>query len=132
MSSEPYLVAHLVRGEPAFDIAIKIQCAVCQGDAIEQREDGPTIVCDECEGEGHWWIIPTSGHRAYPYWSESLDSFATSSMDTGCNKLDYIPSPPSGPWPDHYAPTRPLPKPPGALAGLLGRLGLAKPILRRL
>ena len=39
--SKLYLIAHKVRGEPAFDIAIKM---------------------------GDWWIIPTSGHRAYPYW----------------------------------------------------------------
>ena len=39
--SELYLIAHKVRGEPAFDIAVKM---------------------------GDWWIIPTSGHRAYPFW----------------------------------------------------------------
>jgi hypothetical protein len=43
-----YLIAHKVRGEPAFDIAT--------------RED--------VEGE-EMWIIPTSGHRAYPYsWAQ--------------------------------------------------------------
>jgi hypothetical protein len=38
-----YLILHKVRGEPAFDIAQKI---------IVGKEEG--------------WIIPTSGHRAYP------------------------------------------------------------------
>jgi len=41
-----YLIAHKVRGEPAFDIAIIL-------DVLD--EDGDPI-----------WIIPTSGHRAYP------------------------------------------------------------------
>jgi hypothetical protein len=42
---ELYLIAHKVRDEPAFDIAIQIEIG---------EEDG--------------WIIPTSGHRAYPWW----------------------------------------------------------------
>lgn len=42
--SDQYLILHKVRGEPSFDIA-------------EMMEVG-----DEA-----WWIIPTSGHRAYPY-----------------------------------------------------------------
>lgn len=41
-----HLILHKVRGEPAFDIA-------------EQMENG-------------MWIIPTSGHRAYPYWTTPL------------------------------------------------------------
>ena len=41
--NELYLILHKVRGEPAFDIAQKIQIG---------GEEG--------------WIIPTSGHRAYP------------------------------------------------------------------
>jgi len=42
--NELYLILHKVRGEPAFDIAQKIEI-----------------------GEEEGWIIPTSGHRAYPY-----------------------------------------------------------------
>lgn len=48
--SEFFLIAHKVRGEAAFDIAIRLQI-----------------------GEELGWIIPTSGHRAYPYWSHPLD-----------------------------------------------------------
>ena len=44
-----YLIAHKVRGEPALDVALKM----------------------EVNG-ADWWIIPTSGHRAYPYWFEEL------------------------------------------------------------
>lgn len=69
--SEPYLIAHLVRGEPAFDIAI--------------RMDGPDEDGDE------WWIIPTSGHRAYPYNTAKLSE----------DSLLILESCPAG-WPDHY------------------------------
>ena len=47
--SELYLIAHKVRGEPALDIAIKMEMV-----------------------DGCWWIIPTSGHRAFPYWHKLL------------------------------------------------------------
>jgi hypothetical protein len=47
--TELFLIAHKVRGEPAFDVAERLQI-----------------------GEELGWIIPTSGHRAYPYWVESL------------------------------------------------------------
>lgn len=44
-----FFIAHKVRGEPAFDVAEQMQV-----------------------GEETWWIIPTSGHRAYPFWTRSL------------------------------------------------------------
>jgi hypothetical protein len=63
-----HLILHKVRGEPAFDVAIKLMIG---------SEEG--------------WIIPTSGHRAYPYWNLPL------------NKLDLPPaSAPPTDWPDHY------------------------------
>lgn len=43
MSNEPFLILHKVRGEPAFDIAIRLPI-----------------------GDEEGWIIPTSGHSAYP------------------------------------------------------------------
>lgn len=57
MSDELYLVAHKVRGEPAFDIAQHLTCPKCN--ATDDH-------CTACDGVGHWWIVPTSGHRAYP------------------------------------------------------------------
>ena len=48
-----YLILHKVRGEPAFDIA------------------EPIMIGDE---EG--WIIPTSGHRAYPHRTWKLDDLS--------------------------------------------------------
>ena len=55
-----FLIAHKVRGEPAFDVATQMECPICHNDSTERTE------CVECDGEGYWWIIPTSGHRAYP------------------------------------------------------------------
>ena len=62
-----YLILHKVRGEAAYDIASPLGSL---GDP-------------ECI-----WIIPTSGHRCYPYWVRPLEEPA-------------IPMPDS--WPDHYS-----------------------------
>jgi hypothetical protein len=62
-----YLIAHKVRGEPAFDVAIHMECPLCAGHGHDL--DG---YCHECDGARHWWIISTSGHRAFPYWSIPL------------------------------------------------------------
>ena len=80
-----YLILHKVRGEPAFDIAQKMMI-----------------------GEEEGWIIPTSGHRAYPIWSSDL--FGLIDEGTGCHVLDgYLGHvmknmPPD--HPDHYNPKR--------------------------
>jgi hypothetical protein len=97
MTATPYLIAHKVRGLPAFDIAIQM----------------------EMEDEV-WWIIPTSGHRAYPYWHSAL----LPNMLYGP-----IPSPPAE-WPDHYwqpGQTSDLVIPDNAGAGLLSALGITRP-----
>lgn len=121
MSSELYLVAHKVRGEPAFDVAIKMPCPECDAQG-----------CNECDHAGHFWIIPTSGHRAYPYWSISISALL---YDTERSPheyspeclLDAIPTMPPD-LPDHYT-TRAEPK-----LSLADRLGLAakpQPPLKR-
>ncbi len=51
--SELYLILHKVRGEPAFDIAQKLSI-----------------------GDEEGWIIPTSGHRAYPHRHWRVDELA--------------------------------------------------------
>lgn len=66
-----YLIAHKVRGSCAYDVA-------------EQME---------VNGE-RWWIIPTSGHRAYPFW--------TSALGLDDNEVWQIPPMPAD-LPDHYA-----------------------------
>jgi hypothetical protein len=65
--SDLYLIAHKVRGEPAFDIATRIKCPECNN-----RYDR-IFSCFECDCLGYWWIIPTSGHRAYPYFDVQLN-----------------------------------------------------------
>ena len=92
-----YLIAHKVRGEPAFDIAERMECPLCSGQGYDLDICATEVVCHECDGAGFWWIIPTSGHRAYPWWSMELYEFVTT--------MDGIPGefyemPPS--LPDHY------------------------------
>lgn len=77
-----YLIVHKVRGEPAFDIAERMVCPECGGNCDEGE-------CKECDDFGYWWIIPTSGHRAYPYGWDSL-------------MVEDVTIPPD--WPDHYPP----------------------------
>lgn len=102
---ELFLIAHKVRGEPAFDIA--------------QR-------CDDMGTEsdpGPWWIIPTSGHRAYPYWTIEFVNLA---IDTdGTWLLHSVPEMPPD-WPDHYSTTA---EPKRRFSGrdILATLGLGKP-----
>jgi hypothetical protein len=75
--SESYLILHKVRGEPAFDVAVRIKI----GD-----EDG--------------WIIPTSGHRAYPARVWALEDLADVS-DYPHNRLAYCKASLDD-LPDHY------------------------------
>ena len=102
--TELFLIAHKVRGEPAFDIAERIQI-----------------------GDEEGWIIPTSGHRAHPYRHWKMDDlYDGSDMDMPQPQyvLDNVEPPPS--WPDHY-PTAAEPRnAPNAGHGLLARLGLLR------
>jgi hypothetical protein len=68
-ASDLFLIAHKVRGEPAFDVACRMGCPEC----CAAPEEAWGLGCSECDALGYWWIIPTSGHRAYPimYWKLS-------------------------------------------------------------
>jgi len=71
--SESYLILHKVSGQPAFDIAHKLETTEQSGEEM--------------------WIVSTSGHRAYPYWYLPLTQAAPQApMDLA------IPTD----WPDHY------------------------------
>lgn len=96
MTDEPFLIAHKVRGEAAFDIAIKMVCPICTGTGYntEKQDD-----CHECQ-EGFWWICSTSGHRAYPYWNTKIHG-QDGLMDCAFADEDFIPTMPLD-WPDHY------------------------------
>ena len=104
--TELFLIAHKVRGEPAFDIAERM----------------PELD----EGDELGWIIPTSGHRAHPYWSQHLNQLGAVKDDVPDLPLDMVVPPMPSPWPDHY-PTAAEPR--GAATaghGLLARLGLLR------
>lgn len=121
--TQPYLIAHVVRGAPAFDIAIRL----CEGEAPCQPNCG---LYPECKSE-ECWIIPTSGHRAYPYWWVELYKFDFVMAEDGSVPNLIPPCPPS--WPDHY-PTSASPKSSTIPTDLLSTLGLRKaeePINRR-
>ena len=68
--SELFLILHKVRGEPAFDVAQKIMI-----------------------GDEEGWIIPTSGHRAYPY-------HTMGPISELCPVAMVVDMPMN--WPDHY------------------------------
>jgi hypothetical protein len=70
--TEQYLIAIKVRGEPAFEVAIKMECAICQGTATIIDRD-MAISCSECEGDGYWWMTHY-GHRAHPYWHRDIEA----------------------------------------------------------
>lgn len=93
---EPYLILHRVRGLAAFDIAHQIE-----------MED------EEC------WIIPTSGHRAYPYWWIAIKEIP----DIEC-LLQSTPSTMPDDWPDHYTANKAPPEAKLEAKSLLASLGL--------
>lgn len=141
-----YLIAHRVRSEPAFDIATQVPCAECHGmSACKQcggsgfsgQGSGYGDVCGECGGQsahgcsecdslGFWWVVPTSGHRAYPWWSLPLKfDGMTLVMDHNPDKLTWtiFDMPPS--LPDHYT-TRASP----ARQSLASLLAIPRPQLK--
>lgn len=84
--SELFLIAHRVRGEATFDIAQRMTCPECDD-----------VGCVECDTLGYWWIIGTSGHRAYPWQFTSLHEL----RDRDGYLADDFNEMPEG-WPDHY------------------------------
>jgi len=85
-----------VRGEAAFDVAVQMECPHCAGAGeIWGLSSNKQFHCFDCDEQGFWWIIPTSGHRAFPYWNIHLDVWGIAP--------DMPPD-----WPDHYK-TNPAP-----------------------
>lgn len=104
MSDQLFLIAHKVRGEPAFDVAVQQTCPECADGAKDI--DGYLVDCTECNGEGHWWICSTSGHRARPYWHIELrNENGRIWFSNEWVSVDWpTPTMPEG-WPDHYTAT---------------------------
>ena len=99
--TELFLIAHKVRGEPAFDIA----------ERMPELDEGDELA----------WIIPTSGHRAHPFWHIEMSALMVESL------YPVLPAPEMPiDIPDHY-PTAAEPR--GAATaghGLLARLGMLR------
>lgn len=109
--SVPHLILHKVRGSPAFDVAEPFT-----------TEDGEEM-----------WIVSTSGHRAYPWWSYNLQDILNYVKDSwaggGCRWPTLPPLP--DPWPDHYpANSSPAVLTTDALA-LLQSIGLGPKAIKR-
>ncbi len=106
MTAPLFLIAHSVRGEAAFDVATKMECPHCAPQWSE-RVHG----CFDCDDLGYWWIIPTSGHRAFPFhywpWDELACDSRTNPSVFDPRPIEAPPMPPG--WPDHYR-TGPSPK----------------------
>lgn len=107
--SQPYLILHKVRGAPAFDIAVRAEF-----------EDGE-----------EYWVVSSSGHRAYPTKWWELEYLADGSDYPHAIPYEYLDRPfPEG-WPDHYSPR----EAPAVIAtsalSLLSRIGLAAAPLKR-
>jgi len=117
-----YLIAHKVRGEPAFDIAERMVCPICSGEG-----------CAECDDAGYWWIIPTSGHRAYAYWWLDMNQvlYTSNRSPSPIWLLPFNFNPPDD-HPDHY-PLRHTPAAPRVdILSLLPRAAPGPTIRRRL
>ena len=99
MSEELYLILHKVRGEPAFDIAQRLDC------------------------EEEVWIIPTSGHRAYPFHWIPLEYIHQQAS------LAFPPVSIPDNWPDHYAIHAAAKRTP--IKDLLAAIGITPPTLKR-
>ena len=75
---KPHLILHKVRGEPAWDVA------------------EPATIGDELG-----WIVPTSGHRAYPSRVYPLDSLVCIDVPQGRELVAELGD--VAHLPDHYA-----------------------------
>ena len=111
--TDSYLIAHKVNGSPAFDIAVQMECPECHGDECHG--------CAECDWIGYWWVVSTSGHRAYPWnhWAlTDLEGDLGQGYWTGVSHE----MPPD--LPDHYPHSA---SPHESKISLIDRLGLNKP-----
>jgi hypothetical protein len=119
-----FLVAHKVRGEAAFDVAQQMECPHCVDGQVVATNKDELIACHECDGLGYWWIIPTSGHRAYPYWDFPINDL----IDPTYHALPSVM--PEG-LPDHYT-TREAPRLDLASAlGIMSRIHAPTPPIKR-
>jgi len=127
VTSPLFLIAHSVRGEAAFDVAVQMECPHCAGAGeIWGLSSNKQFHCFDCDEQGFWWIIPTSGHRAFPYWQWPLNGLYKKFGE----EYDSLGEPPSVPpgWPDHF---KSLPAPTLNIMSLFKSHHEAKPHIPR-
>lgn len=108
MSEPLYLILHKVRGEAAFDIATPLEI-----------------------GDEEGWIIPTSGHRAYPLTWWNMNEIGVREPGGDILHVLHNDYPDWEQFPDHYTTHRPESAPSGGgLKELLGIIGLGKPSVK--
>ena len=103
MSGNLYLILHKVRGEPALDVA----------------------TCIGTDSDGDIWIIPTSGHRAYPVSSMDVQDLNKLPEWEGGKEMRLSRATTAPEWDtlrDHYSITRAP-----VVSNLLEKLGLKRP-----
>jgi len=106
MAEPLFLILHKVRGEPAFDIAHQLDI----GDEIG-------------------WIIPTSGHRAYPFDKCNLSQLTADAPSTMMASMTYDYGNAWRNHPDHYEQSTPTFR--QAASDLLASLGLGQKQIKR-
>lgn len=121
-----YLIAHKVRGAPAFDIAEHMTCPHCDG--CGRGDFGESAWCHACDGAGHWWIIPTSGHRAFPYWHEAIGNLR---RDDGYDYYEINPGEMPPDLRDHYTAEKEIARSLIDVLGLIHAPLVQPPIKRR-
>jgi|SRR5215469_3041691 len=87
--SESYLILHKVSGQPAFDIAHKLETTEQSGEEM--------------------WIVSTSGHRAYP-----VAKIALNDLENSEEVREFMSMQVPNDWPDHYNLSKSAIEPPGA------------------
>lgn len=83
MTEQLYLVAHKCRGELTFDVAVQTDIVM---------SDGPV------------WIMPTTGHRVYPFWAIKMENLHVLALQGPAfvRLMEAVPEIPEG-HRDHYA-----------------------------
>lgn len=83
---EEYLIAHKCRGELSIDVAVQLEGVGTDSDP------------------GPWWILKTTGSRAYPFWAMTLDGVYVFNKTTQGFEpfMNAVPEVPDG-HPDHFA-----------------------------
>lgn len=121
-----YLLAVKSRGEPSFEIGERMVCPECIGGGHPNCLE---VDCVECDGEGFWWIT-TSGYRAHPFRTWSLDDIYDGSDYDAPKPMSMLDTMPEDAI-DLFPAKKPIPLSSSGKS-LLQSLGLLPKVVRRL